>query len=263
MLLGLWAAEERRLGVVHDPDTGALANLERPLDGSDPQRRHRAALAVVTGPPPPSVASPPPSARALEEAASPGAGAEYAAAATDHAAFRTLRRALRAAELWRQADSTTFVGSLVGTVARLDVRHKIYAVLAGWNAAGVGAEDAVDAGSSNADGDQQQHPLGGGDAPPLEPPHRVALELVRSHEQAVVGSAWQVCAMYCVVCMLDAKVWASAAKELVIKQVAHPPPPVLAPCQDALDRLREAGVSPADEDLAELQSHVARVREGV
>jgi hypothetical protein len=217
MLLGIWVAEERRLGVVHESGTGAgarelkknpaappfppyrisphrpaaaVSNLERPLDGGDAAVRGRAALAAATG----GTAAASPQLQQLTAASAEGSsgGGDDAgsAAAGDPAAFRTLRRALPAAELWRLGEGSKTVSALGAATSRVDLRHKLYAVLAGWDAAGVGAEDGA-----NGGGDDEEDGVGG--VTPavdtaLPPPERVTLELVRAHEPAVLTGAWRV-----------------------------------------------------------------------
>ena len=169
-----------------------MSNLERPLDGGHADVRARAALAAATGGT--AAASP-----QLQQQLSGGGGAPESppsggpddagsAAPGDPAAFRTLRRALRAAELWRLGEGSATVSLLSAVTGRIDLRHKLYAVLAGWDAAGVGAEDGA-LGSSDEGADDAG---GAGTDTALPPPALVTLELVRAHEPAVLACVWRV-----------------------------------------------------------------------
>ncbi len=153
LLLDLWRAEERRLGVKHESGSGAVANVGRALDGSDAASRqlalfgntHKATAAsvmlirpggrtdLVQGAPGSArmalAATMPPAAAAPEPAEEDSALRPGETAFTNTTAFRALRSALRSAKLWKQVESDPAGGPISSLVSGMDLRHKLYACL--------------------------------------------------------------------------------------------------------------------------------------
>jgi hypothetical protein len=131
LMLRLWADEEKRLGVVHEPQRGILANPVRPLDGGDARVRQVAIFNATHTPTAAAVKDIVPGGR---QALATGSGnntskGRRSSIVGETTAFRGLRRALRAAKLWQQVESATPGGPIASLVSAADLRHKIYATL--------------------------------------------------------------------------------------------------------------------------------------
>jgi hypothetical protein len=154
-LLDMWADEEARLGVQHEPRTGVIVNLERPLDGT--------AVTVDSGTSP--------SHNGALEGQQPLSDAGSMTAA-DTSAFRALRRALAAG---RAAQAAVVAH---GT----DLRAQIYGVLAACEGIIDGQLEAQDSESKNDDADSL--------TADLTLRNMVTLESVRGFPQFIAGAAW-------------------------------------------------------------------------
>ena len=130
LLLQCWVEEEKRLGVVHEPARGVIANLNRPLDGADSRARQIAMFHAVHTSTAAAVKDIIPGGRvALAEGYSNSSKARRSSIPGETTAFRGLRRALRAAKLWQHVESSSPGGPLASVVNSADLRHKIYGTL--------------------------------------------------------------------------------------------------------------------------------------